>query len=115
MFERDKTGPGSPGDASLIDADMRITGTVISSGDIVLAGQLDGEIKCRTLVVEDEAVLTGTVNATETIVSGNLNGEVTSDVLRIKGTGVFDGAIKAKSVEVEKGASVKARFRKVRR
>ena len=67
---------------------MRITGTVVSSGDIVLAGQLDGEIKCRTLVVEDEAVLTGTVNATETIVSGNLNGEVTSDVLRIKETGV---------------------------
>ena len=115
MFERDKSGPASQGDASLIDADMRITGTVVSSGDIVLAGQLDGEIKCRTLVIEDEAVLTGTVNATETILSGNLNGEVTSDVLRIRETGVFDGAIKAKGVEVEKGAVIKAKFRKVRR
>ena len=65
--------------------------------------------------MEDEAVLTGTVNATETIVSGNLNGEVTSDVLRIKETGVFDGAIKAKGIEVEKGAVVKAKFRKVKR
>ena len=47
--------------------------------------------------------------------SGNLNGEVTSDVLRIKETGVFDGAIKAKGIEVEKGAVVKAKFRKVKR
>ena len=115
MFERDKSGPVSSGDASLIDTDMRITGTVVSSGDTVLAGQVDGEIKCRTLVVEDAAVLTGSVNATETIVSGNFNGEVTSDILRIKETGVFDGAIKAKGIEVENGASVKARFRKVKR
>lgn len=115
MFERDKTGPGSPGDASLIDADMRITGTVVSSGDIILAGGVEGEIKCRNLLIEDEAILTGNVNAEEAVVAGQVDGQVNVGRLRIKDTGKFDGVIKADGVEVENGATVTARFRKKRR
>ena len=45
MFERDKKTEMGEGVTSLIDADMRITGTVVSSGDIILAGGVEGEIK----------------------------------------------------------------------
>ena len=48
MFERDKKNEMGDGVTSLIDADMRITGTVVSSGDIILAGGVEGEIKCRS-------------------------------------------------------------------
>ena len=115
MFERDKKGESGEPITSLIDADMRITGTVVSSGDIVLAGGVEGEIKCRNLYVENEAVLTGNVSADEAVIAGQLNGEVNVGTLRIKGTGNFDGVIKADGVEVENGAVVTARFRKKRR
>jgi len=115
MFERDKKTESSEPVTSLIDADMRITGTVVSSGDIVLAGGVEGEIKCRKLYVEHEAVLAGNVNADEAVVAGQLNGEVSVGTLRIKETGNFDGVIKADGVEVEKGAVVTAKFRKKRR
>ncbi len=115
MFERDrKTEPGDTV-TSLIDADMRITGTVVSSGDIILAGGVDGEIKCRNLFIEDEAVLTGNINAEEAVVAGQVDGEVNVGTLRIKDTGKFDGVIKADGIEVENGAMVTARFRKKRR
>ena len=112
MFERDKKGDEV---TSLIDADMRITGSVVSSGDIILAGGLEGEIKCRNLLIEDQALLTGNINADEAVVAGKVNGEVNVAVLRIKDTGVFDGIIKANGVEVDNGAVVKARFRKKKR
>ena len=115
MFERDKKTESGEHVTSLIDADMRITGTVVSSGDIILAGGVDGEIKCRNLLIEDAAVLTGNVKAEEAVVAGEVNGEVNVDTLRIKETGKFDGVIKADGVEVEKGAVVMARFRKTRR
>lgn len=115
MFERDKKGEAGEPITSLIDADMRITGTVVSSGDIVLAGGVEGEIKCRNLYVEDDAVLTGNVSAEEAVIAGKLNGEVNVGTLRVKGTGNFDGIIKADGVEVENGAVVTARFRKKRR
>lgn len=115
MFEREKKSESAEPVTSLIDADMRITGTVVSSGDIVLAGGVEGEIKCRNLYVEDEAVLTGNVSAEEATVAGQLNGEVNVGTLRIKGSCRFDGVIKADGVEVENGAVVTARFRKKRR
>jgi len=115
MFDRDKkNGPGAS-EASLIDTDMRITGSVTSVGDIVLAGSVEGEIKCRNLIVEEKAVLTGTIEAEETIVSGQVNGEVNAETLRITNTGIFDGVIKTSGIEVENGAHVTAKFRKRRR
>ena len=115
MFERDKKTEAGDHVTSLIDADMRITGTVVSSGDIILAGGVEGEIKCRNLLIEDEAVLTGNVNAEEAVVAGQVDGEVNVGTLRIKDTGKFEGVIKADGIQVENGAMVTARFRKKRR
>ena len=115
MFDRDKKNGPTAGEASLIDTDMRITGSVTSVGEIILAGSVEGEIKCRHLFVEDQATLTGTIEAEETVVSGQVNGEVNADKLRITNTGVFDGVIKTKVIEVERGAHVTAKFRKRRR
>ena len=115
MFDRDKKNGPAMGEASLIDSDMRITGSVTSVGDIILAGSVEGEIKCRNLFVEDQAILTGTIEAEETVVSGQVNGQVNAETLRITNTGVFDGVIKARGIEVESGAHVTAKFRKRRR
>ena len=43
MFDRDKKSGPVAGEASLIDTDMRITGSVTSVGDIVLAGSVGGQ------------------------------------------------------------------------
>ena len=115
MFDRDKKNGATAGEASLIDTDMRITGSVTSVGDIILAGSVDGEIKCRNLIVEDQATLTGTIEAEETVVSGQVNGEVNSDTLRITNTGGFDGVITTKGTDGENGAHVTAKCRKRRR
>lgn len=115
MFEREKKNEGGESVASLIDEDMRITGTVVSSGDIILAGGVEGEIQCRHLFVEDQAKLTGNINAEETVIAGVVSGEVSSGILRIKSTGNFDGILKTSGIEVEEGAIVNARFRKRRR
>ena len=79
MFERDKKTDTGDEVTSLIDADMRITGSVVSSGDIILAGGVEGEIKCRNLLIEDQALLTGNVNADEAIVAGQVNGDAAGD------------------------------------
>ena len=72
MFERGKQDGAGDGVASLIDEHMRITGSVVSSGDIILAGGVEGEIKCRSLLIEDNASLTGNITADEAIIAGNV-------------------------------------------
>ena len=115
MFERGKQDSTGDGVASLIDEHMRITGSVVSSGDIILAGGVEGEIKCRNLFVEGNATLTGNITADEAVIAGNVSGEVKSAVLRIKSSGNFDGIIRASGIEVEDGAVLSAKFRKSRK
>ena len=98
---------GSPVDYELLWFHSHLTGFPEYRGSYL--------IKCRNLLVEDQAVLTGNVNADEAVVAGQVNGEVNVAVLRIKDTGVFDGIIKANGVEVDNGAVLKARFRKKKR
>ena len=115
MFERGKQDGAGDGVASLIDEHMRITGSVVSSGDIILAGGVEGEIKCRSLLIEDNASLTGNITADEAIIAGNVSGEVKSAILRIKSSGNFEGVIRSNGIEVEEGAVVLAKFRKARK
>ena len=115
MFERDRKSGDADRETSVIDADMRITGTVVSSGDIVLAGGVEGEIKCRHLTVEGQAILNGNINVEEATIAGQVTGEVTAGVFRMTSTGNFDGVVKADGIEVENGAVLAAKFRKKRR
>ena len=115
MFDRDRKSGDTDRETSVIDADMRITGTVVSSGDIVLAGGVEGEIKCRHLTVEDQATLNGNVNVEEATIAGQVTGEVTAGVFRMTSTGNFDGIVKADGIEVENGAVLAAKFRKKRK
>ena len=90
MFEKGKKEEGEEATASLIDEDMRITGSVTSSGDIILAGIVDGDINCRNLVVENNATLTGSLNTTEAVIAGNVKGDVVSDRVQILDTAQFE-------------------------
>jgi cytoskeletal protein CcmA (bactofilin family) len=94
---------------------MRITGSVVSAGDIILAGVLDGEINCRNLVVADNGRLNGTINSQNTEICGEVIGDIVGDKLQIRSTGRFEGAIKVDGIEVEAGADVTAKFKKSRR
>jgi len=115
LFEKGKKEDGEEGNASLIDEDMRITGSVTSSGDIILAGVVDGDINCRNLVVENNASLTGSLNTADAVIAGNVKGDVVSDRVQILDTAHFEGDLKCSGIQVEAGAHVVARFNKRRK
>jgi len=72
VFDNNRKSNEEAPTASLIDKDMRITGSVVSAGDIILAGVLDGEINCRNLVVADNGRLNGTINSQNTEICGEV-------------------------------------------
>jgi len=112
VFEKNKKDEGPDMVASLIDANMRITGSVESSGDIVLAGKVEGDVICKSLVVKDEAVISGSVKTEEVVIAGQVSGDVTSDRVQLTSTAKFDGTLRCSGIEVEAGAHVTAKFNK---
>ena len=112
MFEKGKKEDGEEATASLIDEDMRITGSVTSTGDVILAGKVDGDINCRNLVIENNATLNGSLKSTEAVIAGNMKGDIVSERVQILETAHFEGDLKSSGIEIEAGAFVAARFNK---
>ena len=76
--------------ASIICADMKINGSVISEGALQIDGVVDGDVSATDI----------TIGA-----SGQIAGEVKAEVVKVKGK--IRGSIRARKVELESGAHVK--------
>jgi cytoskeletal protein CcmA (bactofilin family) len=76
--------------ASIICADMKINGSVISEGSLQIDGIVDGDVTATDI----------TIGA-----SGQITGEVKAEVVKVKGK--IRGSIRARKVELETGAHVK--------
>ncbi|MGE5515306.1 MAG: bactofilin family protein [Bacteroidota bacterium] len=74
---------------SIIGADVRIVGNIITQGEMQIDGQVEGDIACARLIVGE---------------GGRIVGEVTADTVRVHGR--LDGRIHANAVTIAKSAEV---------
>ncbi len=75
---------------SIVCADMKINGSVVSEGSLQIDGIVDGDVTATDV----------TIGA-----SGQITGEVKAEVVKVKGK--IKGSIRARKVELESGAHVK--------
>ena len=81
--------PSKPVPPSIISADLKITGDLSSDGEIQIDGSVEGDIRTKTLLVGETALV---------------KGEIHADLVRVHGR--VDGQIKAQSVSLAKTAHV---------
>ncbi len=105
------TGKGS-GVPSIISADLRITGDLISDGDIQLNGTLVGDIKTGSLTIGESAHVEGKVAAKEIRISGHVTGEVLAEDVTLTKSARINGDIIHENLSVESGADVEGHFRR---
>jgi len=74
---------------SIISADMKINGSVVSDGEMQIDGTIDGDVQAANLTIGN---------------SGKIIGEVRAETVVIRGH--VKGAVRAKKVELETGANV---------
>lgn len=81
--------PAARAAASIICADMKIVGSVISEGALQIDGTVEGDVAAQDIVIGASGVITG---------------EVKAEVVSVKGT--IKGSIRGRKVELETGAKV---------
>ncbi|MGP4932952.1 polymer-forming cytoskeletal protein [Pseudoalteromonas sp. HL-AS2] len=101
---------------SIISEDMRLTGSVISQGEVQLDGRIDGDIKATHLVIGTTGVVEGIVEATSVIVKGKIIGSLNASEVNIKNNAHVHGDIFHDTLSIEAGAiiegNLKQRFEK---
>lgn len=92
---------------SVISKEMKITGSIESSGSLQIDGKLDGEITCAgSAAIGKDAKVKGNVDGSSVTVSGTVNGNISAkDKIEMKSSAKVVGDIKAKRLAVEDGVS----------
>jgi cytoskeletal protein CcmA (bactofilin family) len=95
---------------SIIDKDLKIEGSILSIGQLIIKGQVTGTIEGDVVIISAEGRVTSAYTKVSSItIGGNFQGEiVASDELIILSTGTCAGKVEYKKLIVENGGVLNA-------
>lgn len=106
-FNNDKR-PSGP---SIISADLAITGDIISEGEVHIDGRVEGDIRCRILLVGVNAQIVGSIQADVAKVHGSINGHLCARSVFLASSAKVSGDITHERLEIEPGAYLEGHCR----
>jgi cytoskeletal protein CcmA (bactofilin family) len=89
---------------SVISADLVVTGTLSSTGDMQVDGRVEGDVHSAGLVIGEKAVIQGEVLADEVTVRGRVEGSIRARKILLCSTCHVEGNILHEAFAVEAGA-----------
>ena len=97
---------------SIIGEDLTIRGNVISKGEIQVDGEIEGDIRCGSLLLGDKSKVTGSVAAEDVVVRGHLVGSITGLRITLQAQSHVEGDIFHQSLAIEQGAYFEGKSRR---
>jgi cytoskeletal protein CcmA (bactofilin family) len=95
---------------SIIPADLKITGDLVSPGDIHVEGVIHGDITCRTLTLTGQPIIRGSVKAETVRVCGTFDGKIEAKKVVLTKAAKMVGEIYYETLEMEPGASFEGKL-----
>lgn len=98
------TTPKAKPPASVLSADLQITGNIKTTGDVNIEGNVEGDIRAHLLTVGEGATVKGECIADDVVVNGRVVGKVRGLKVRLTSTARVEGDIIHKTIAIESGA-----------
>jgi len=96
---------GSAG-PSILSQDTRIIGTLESTGEVQIDGQIEGDARCKVLIAGEKATINGDIIADDVIIRGHLKGNIRARKVELSETAHVVGDIFHKILIVRLGAFI---------
>lgn len=90
--------------ASVLSADLHVTGNMKTTGDIQVEGTVEGDIRAHLLTIGESATIKGEVIADDVVVNGRIVGRVRGLKVRLTSSARVEGDIIHKTIAIESGA-----------
>lgn len=98
--------------SSVIGADLVITGSLQSNGEVTIEGEIQGDIQCGSLLVGETARVQGNVVADEVVIRGRVEGSVRGNHVALQSTSHVEGDVFHRSLSIEQGAFFEGKSRR---
>lgn len=90
--------------ASVLASDLTITGNIKTTGDVIVEGIVDGDIRAHLLTVGETATIRGEIVADDIVINGRVIGRVRGLKVRLTSAAQVEGDIIHKTIAIESGA-----------
>lgn len=97
--------------ASLIGPDIVITGNIEALSDLQIEGQVNGDVRCSTLVLGENGAISGSIFADRVRVVGSIDGSVQAKDLAVEATGRVVGDIIYERLKIVNGGIVEGNMK----
>ncbi|MBV1866588.1 MAG: polymer-forming cytoskeletal protein [Marinosulfonomonas sp.] len=98
------SAPKAKPPASTLSSDLLIKGNVKTTGDILIEGTIEGDIRAHLLTIGEGATVKGECIADDVVVNGRVIGRVRGLKVRLTSTARVEGDIIHKTIAIESGA-----------
>jgi len=98
---------------SIISADLKITGDVVSSGDVQIDGHIEGDVQSRSMTIGENAQVRGAVTAESIKICGVVTGQVKANSVTITKTAKVLGDVLHQVLGIEPGATLEGHCRRI--
>ena len=98
------SAPKAKPPASVLSADLHVTGNMKTTGDVQVEGTVEGDIRAHLLTIGESATIKGEVTADDVVVNGRIVGRVRGLKVRLTATARVEGDIIHKTIAIESGA-----------
>jgi cytoskeletal protein CcmA (bactofilin family) len=92
--------------ASMIGTNITVTGNIEASVDLMIEGQVNGDVRCNTLVLGESSTIKGNIFAERTRISGVVEGSIDTKDLAIEATGNVMGDVSYTRLKIATGGTV---------
>ncbi len=96
-----------------ICADLKVVGDLHSTGAILIKGIVEGDIKSRTVTINEGAQVTGSIFADTVSVSGAVTGQIEASNVTLNKTARVLGDVAHETLTVEAGAHLVGACRRI--
>ncbi len=111
MFKSRDNNPVSGRQSGLIGQDLKISGMIDSASDIILCGQIEGNVTCAALEIGETGCITGNIAAQRVTINGKVTGDIDTSHLKLMAGAQVNGEMHYEVIEVDAGARVEGNFR----
>jgi cytoskeletal protein CcmA (bactofilin family) len=90
--------------ASSISRGMTVVGKIFGEGTVQVFGQIEGELRALTVLINEGAKVEGDVVAEELTIGGQVKGTIHANRVKLNSTAVVEGDIFHRSLTIEENA-----------
>ena len=89
---------------SILSADLTVTGSIVSDGEVQLDGTVEGDVRAGSLTIGEEATVKGEVVCETVVVRGRVEGSLRARQVQLAATARVEGDVIHASLAIESGA-----------